>query len=942
MEYGNSNPANNKQSPEANKPIDACSVLSSIRECAKRRLNTLASTPLSTTFGEQSEYAKSPEDGLPISESEFEKRYLALVERLAEKAKRYLTASPNKTDLTRTQRSIEARSHKDASVESTSRPGTDQAVKAAYEEAIRTELLRLASAVDSDPDLNLRAINLALIILNAAEQEEKLAKQLDGPLRKQLDDTADILKRAQEMASDNAFASRYQRLYGVNSHTEITFLIYCDLVYQYNKAVPVLEAYTDYDGTLTVDLTSGAEWKPATETNILIDQIDKDAHLPAYVRLATTEFAGLNQDLQLYSKRLYNRTAHSAELFADAERLCRLLIKCGATHKILTRNVSRVVTNSLSRIDIEPLPAILGTTQISSVNSKPDSILNEWSTKPGTIPITIISDDSDASLTCHIQSEPELREFWPKDLPRLHELAFFATRTPDKHEADKGVEYPLGGSLQENQIPHMENRHTIDKDGKAYGLQGTLRLVKLYEKWRANKVEASEASISSPISRASVYVVGSRVERARATIRTVAFAPEFNFKDAIFPLQDSKVIDGAVNPMYYIGCPGSWYDAKHDAWYVLFKGTDPYFRDKKNDPEEFLERQATSNIFGARIKQNGNTTFWNGEHWEETQQKNAKPVLISSDPAGIARHGLEDARVTQIHQDGIVLITANAIDKDAFRRSLEEEAGDKTVLIRGAHTELFKGSSIIDPTGIQSLGNIGPDHFFKNVVIFPKTIQVNGEECIVLLTRQLPSIQCVEIPTRLFELLHKDEEYRMNFWEQKLNEQNIKRNTIIEPLLPHEGFDNPNNPFGQVASGAPPIEVSFTDAISKEEHRYWLLIYNSVPDFKADENRSPHGRLISAALLDYDNPWSVVARGSHAIIAPRTDQELLELGYKTRYPDIAFATGGDIDRQGNLVIWYTDGDAVVSQATCPAHQVISWLLLHDEKGNLKYKPAGKG
>jgi predicted GH43/DUF377 family glycosyl hydrolase len=885
--------------------------------------------------GELQNYATDI-SGRAVSQDEFASRYMTTVSKIADLADRYIEQGLSYTQLSKQRTQLIAQAERNAGSTSIEFDGTDEDVRSTYEKQIRSEILRLSDVDISDKELQARATNLAMLILGNEDRTDKIAGQLEQTLTTRLTEQAGLLKVARSMAKDEVFTSRYKE-FNLQSEAEATFLIYCDLALQTHGHIPRLEVFNDFDGNFTIDHRSGRSWKPGSETNKVIDAVDSLTGLPAFVRLTTTESAGLNPHLKELSARLEKLAAHDPVFFDDVPAVLAGLKQCKAYHKILTQNANAVVHHALEQVTGTSL-SVAGMSETTYNYSKPEAILDWWAGR-NEISITIVSDDNDPSLIRHLKNPHDETVRWPEALPPLQSLVFFAGRAHDRHAPSNGG-YGVLQTARENNGLCVENKLTMS-EGDRFGLQGQKRLIDLYSNWRGKRLrEGFESSQAPPqdlsSSPKSAYFVGAQVQASRKNISADRFTPTFETKDFLHPVQSTKVLDnGVVNQQFFIGCPGTWLDPETGDTYIYYKGTDPYFKDAEVDPPELLNRQAVSGIYASRISADGKVGFWNGSSWNEKDQTKAVPVLQSSDPKNLAPHGLEDARVTQIG-DGQFLVTANALNKDEFRKSLAEAGGNKKALIRGAHTEVFKGD-IRDPQSMTSLGNIGPDYFFKNVVIFPRTFDVNGEESHLLLTRQLPDIQCIPLPAKDLERIAHDDEFRTEFWDRCLGQQ-VDLYTLLAPTLPHEGKNNPNDPGGQIASGVPPLEVSYFDHEAQETKKYWLLVYNSVPDFQGDDNKSPYGRVVNAALVDYDNPWQLVARGSHPIIVPRTDDALKEDGHEPRYSDIAFATGGDIDGEGNLNVWYTDGDVVVTRASCPAKEIVSWLLLHDDKGQLQYKP----
>jgi beta-1,4-mannooligosaccharide/beta-1,4-mannosyl-N-acetylglucosamine phosphorylase len=107
----------------------------------------------------------------------------------------------------------------------------------------------------------------------------------------------------------------------------------------------------------------------------------------------------------------------------------------------------------------------------------------------------------------------------------------------------------------------------------------------------------------------------------------------------------------------------------------------------------------------------------------------------------------------------------------------------------------------------------------------------------------------------------------------------------------------------KIGAGPTPIE---TDA-------GWLLLYHGVLT-------SCNGFVYSmgAALLDLDEPWKVVARGSNYLLAPHAHYE--QIG---DVPNVVFPCAALVDHDGErLTVYYGGADTVV----CLAHGYVSEVV----------------
>jgi predicted GH43/DUF377 family glycosyl hydrolase len=115
---------------------------------------------------------------------------------------------------------------------------------------------------------------------------------------------------------------------------------------------------------------------------------------------------------------------------------------------------------------------------------------------------------------------------------------------------------------------------------------------------------------------------------------------------------------------------------------------------------------------------------------------------------------------------------------------------------------------------------------------------------------------------------------------------------------------------------------------------YWLIVYNAVPDSKSGQGGNAVGRVIGAALVEYNDPTQVVARCPHPIILPVTDTEFInEEGSKPRHSNVAFAGGGEINASGQLSVFYTEGDSTIKVAKWDSvKDLTEYILKYDDNG----------
>lgn len=113
-----------------------------------------------------------------------------------------------------------------------------------------------------------------------------------------------------------------------------------------------------------------------------------------------------------------------------------------------------------------------------------------------------------------------------------------------------------------------------------------------------------------------------------------------------------------------------------------------------------------------------------------------------------------------------------------------------------------------------------------------------------------------------------------------------------------------------------------------------VLIYNAVPDSKPSSGSNALGRVIGAALVDY-NTHEVTARCPHPIILPVTDRSYEAAEHEApRHSDVAFTGGGVIDAHERLSVFYTEGDSVIKSAVWANSQdLVDYIAGYNADGN---------
>ncbi len=237
------------------------------------------------------------------------------------------------------------------------------------------------------------------------------------------------------------------------------------------------------------------------------------------------------------------------------------------------------------------------------------------------------------------------------------------------------------------------------------------------------------------------------------------------------------------------------------------------------------------------------------------------------------RYGVEDPRIVKLEGIDEYLITYSAIS--ASVTDSNKDADLVWVKFALASTKDFKT--------YKKYGVIGPDHFDKDVVIFPE--KINGK--IALLHRIEPDIQIAYF-TDFDQLINPGQKY----WNHHMN--NLDKFTIMKPENVWEA--------AKIGAGPTPIK---TDA-------GWLLIYHGVS--------KEHFYKGGAALFDLEDPSKLIARIPHPILEPTESFET-----NGDVPNVTFPEGAVVI-DGELIVYYGGGDTCVCGASINLQELIDYLL----------------
>ena len=234
-----------------------------------------------------------------------------------------------------------------------------------------------------------------------------------------------------------------------------------------------------------------------------------------------------------------------------------------------------------------------------------------------------------------------------------------------------------------------------------------------------------------------------------------------------------------------------------------------------------------------------------------------KPVIISE--YEWENLGIEDVRVNTIDEN--IYITYTAYSTNGPRVAIAETNDFKSYKKRGL---------------------IGPDHYDKDAVFFPK--RINGQ--IILLHRIEPNIQLAYFDN-LDDIFNPPKEY----WKE--NMANIDKFTLLKPKQNWE--------IAKIGAGPPPIETD----------QGWILLYHGVDQFKVYR--------VGAVLLDLDEPQKILARSKHPLLQPEEWYE--HWGY---VPDVVFPTGTALIDE-TLFIYYGAADTTCCVTTININNLLKEL-----------------
>lgn len=196
-------------------------------------------------------------------------------------------------------------------------------------------------------------------------------------------------------------------------------------------------------------------------------------------------------------------------------------------------------------------------------------------------------------------------------------------------------------------------------------------------------------------------------------------------------------------------------------------------------------------------------------------------------------------------------------------------------------------ASTTDWRQFEKYGKIGPDIFDKDAMIFPERI----EGKVAYLHRIEPDIQIAFFES-IDELVSPDESY----WPQYL--EHLEHHVVMKPKYDWESV--------KIGTGPPPIKTN----------KGWLLLYHGV-----DKNLVYR---CGAAMLDLDDPMTVIGRIPYPILEPERDYE--QLG---DVPNVVFPQGTAVF-DNTLYVYYGGADKVIGLAQVALSELIDELGKYKE------------
>jgi hypothetical protein len=392
-------------------------------------------------------------NGTPVSQSEFAALYVAGMNRLRDIAERLILEQSSVEELVALRQAI-LEEVRFAPLNAVTLPSQGQwrSVQSAYEEGIRHQICVLPTVNDTDPELRLRATELAIMSLRLAHQQVDGLSSLDAGGCERYAEIRDLHRVAQERSGGDVIAY----LEGFMS-----------LVRDTRGYVPELHVWSDYDGNLSVYPEglpeSGGPWKPGELTNGLINSLDKLAGYHLRHRLVMTEFPGIDVERRKAAEQLLLIACSISKVFSDTPRFFDVVNRAGGAHRVLTANHWSMVHRQMSLHGLDACSqGVVGVRSDYHYTSKADLLLNDLLRREK-IPVVFFGEDNNSGIVNHIRTGMSLAQKARGLHLDLGQSIFFAAREPDDI-----ANFAISGALKERRIPHVLDRYdSRDDTGKA-------------------------------------------------------------------------------------------------------------------------------------------------------------------------------------------------------------------------------------------------------------------------------------------------------------------------------------------------------------------------------------------------------------------------------------------------------------------------------------------
>jgi predicted GH43/DUF377 family glycosyl hydrolase len=261
--------------------------------------------------------------------------------------------------------------------------------------------------------------------------------------------------------------------------------------------------------------------------------------------------------------------------------------------------------------------------------------------------------------------------------------------------------------------------------------------------------------------------------------------------------------------------------------------------------------------------------------------RRAEPLIVPDQPYENGK-GCEDPRVTKVGDEYFIYYTAvgEADGKLKVRIALATTRDFRTVTKHG----------IVGPAGVDSKAAALLPEPFTGQYIWYYTVNSDRPSSAIVHVR-FNSLDDVKRPPagHIARSLEHYDDHAVLVPTRDRTDKVHSRGVIRGPEL-----------------GAPPIKTEAG----------WLLIYCPTNN---EDHEEWH---ISAALLDLNEPWRVIAQAPAPLLRPETEAEVNGLIANITFPAGAIIMGDE------LYVYYGSGDQGVCLAIAPVRELLDYLLSH--------------